>query len=99
MTREEFLLRIQRICFDIESLINEYGGDKAIALVVLGCVDEYELDVSKMSALYHYNIADRNELISIVDFIDATWDDELPKDVEGYKSIDDLLDGLDIELE
>ena len=52
-----------------------------------------------MSALYHYNIADRNELISIVDFIDATWDDELPKDVEGYKSIDDLLDGLDIELE
>ena len=53
-----------------------------------------------MSALYNYNIEDRDELISVIDFIDATWhDEESPDETNGYKDIDDLLDGTGIELE
>ena len=99
MTREEFLLRIQRICFDIELLTKEYGGDKVISLVVLGCVEDNEDGVPRMSALYNYNIEDRDELINVIDFIDATWKDEYNEEPKGYKDIDDLLDGLGIDLE
>ena len=101
MKREEVLLRIQRICFDIENLTKEYGSDRVISLVVLGCVeDNDEEGLPRMSALYNYNIEDRDELISIIDFIDATWHNEEDlNEPDGYKDIDDLLDGTGIELE
>jgi|TARA_R110000824_G_scaffold75849_3_gene192349 hypothetical protein len=100
MKREEFLLRIQRICFDIEALTKEYGSDRVISLVVLGCVeDNDEGELPRMSALYNYNIEDRDELNSVIDFIDLTWDDGFNEEQEGYKDIDDLLSGLNIDLE
>ena len=100
MTREEFLLRIQRICFYIENLTKEYGSDKVISLVVLGCMENNEDGIPRMSALYNYNIEDREELINVIEFIDATWNDEENHDEpNGYKDIDDLLDGTGVELE
>ena len=82
MKREEFLLKVQRICFDIEKLTEEYGADKVISLVVLGCIEN-----------------DKRELDCIVDFVDATWDSSPDDKPDGYNGIDDLLDGLGIDLE
>ena len=99
MKREEFLLKVQRICFDIEKLTEEYGADKVISLVVLGCIEDHHDDgIPRMSAIYNYNIEDKRELDCIVDFVDATWDSS-PNEKDSYDGLDDLLDGLDIDLE
>jgi hypothetical protein len=100
MKREEFLLKVQRICFDIEKLTEEYGADKVISLVVLGCIEDHHDDgIPRMSAIYNYNIEDKKELDCIVDFVDATWDSGPDDKPDGYNGLDDLLDGLGIDLE
>jgi hypothetical protein len=99
MKREEFLLKVQRICFDIEKLTEEYGADKVISLVVLGCIEnDYDDEIPRMSAIYNYNIEDKRELDCIVDFVDATWESS-PNKKDSYDGLDDLLDGLGIDLE
>ena len=99
MKREEFLLQVQRICFDIEKLTEEYGAHRVISLVVLGCIeDSYDDELPRMSAIYNYNIQDKRELDCIVDFVDTTWESYEDKP-DGYDGLDDLLDGLGIDLE
>ena len=54
---------------------------------------------SRLQAIYSYSLESREELDSILDFINNTWDDSDTKSNRGYDGIDDLLDGTGIELE
>ena len=48
--------------------------------------------------MYSYSLDSKEELDSILEFINSTWDDT-DKNNKGYDDIDDLLDGTGIDLE
>tara|TARA_R110002050_G_scaffold148487_7_gene274702 strand:- start:2163 stop:2498 length:336 start_codon:yes stop_codon:yes gene_type:complete len=104
MKEHAFLLEIQRLAVEMDLLIDKYDvRDKVISVMVTGLIDEKEYGESQLKAIYSYSLDSRNELESIMEFIDATWsseesDSHSPED-EGYDGIDDLLDGTGIELE
>lgn len=104
MKEHAFLLEIQRLAVEMDSLIDKYDvRDKVISVMVTGLIDEKEYGESQLKAIYSYSLDSRNELESIMEFIDATWSSEesashAPED-EGYDGIDELLDGTGIELE
>ena len=104
MKEHAFLLEIQRLAIEMDLLIEKYDvRDKVISVMVTGLIDEEEYGEAQMKAIYSYSLDSRNELESIMEFIDTTWSAEAdplyPPEEEGYDSIDDLLDGTGIELE
>jgi len=104
MKEHAFLLEIQKLAIEMDILIEKYDlRDKVVSVMVTGLLDEEGLEGQKLKAIYSYSLESRSELDSILDFIDNTWSeaDENPPPPEdgGYKDIDDLLDGLGIDLE
>jgi len=102
MKREEFLLKAQRLMFEIERLASEYGEDNVISLVVLGCIENnHEDGIPRLSAIYNYNIEDQQELDTIFNFVDATWIGEPldNSDEDNFNDLDGMLGDLGIELE
>ena len=101
MKEQAFLLEIQRLAIEMDMLIDKYDvRDKVLSVMVTGLLDEDIFGESRLKAIYSYSLDSRNELESVIDFIDSTWTDvETTESNEGYNNIDDLLDGLGIELE
>ena len=54
---------------------------------------------SRLQAIYSYSLDSKEELDSILEFINSTWDDSDEIDWDTPPDLDDLLDGTGIELE
>tara|TARA_R110002012_G_scaffold68324_3_gene177528 strand:+ start:797 stop:1099 length:303 start_codon:yes stop_codon:yes gene_type:complete len=99
MEEQAFLLEIQRLSFELDKLIDKYNmRDRVMSVMVTGLIDETELGETRLKAIYSYSLDSREELESILGFIDNTWEDFYGDDYD-EPDIDDLLDGTGIELE
>ena len=94
MKEDKFLFDIQRLALELDKTIDNYDlRDKTISLLVTGIFEETEEGNVKIKAVYSYNIQNKEELNSIIDFVEETWtdpDDDI--DLSG------LLDGTGIFL-
>jgi len=85
---------------EMDEIIHKHGmQDRVVSIMVTGLTDEDIMGNSRLQAIYSYSLESREELDSILDFINNTWDDSDTKSNTGYDGIDDLLDGTGIELE
>jgi|TARA_R110002050_G_C8770351_1_gene500371 hypothetical protein len=100
MTKDfEFLLHMQRLMFEAEALAKQYDvEDRFISIMFAGLVDPLNGNISKLNAMYSYNIQDIDELLEIQDFIFQTYDID-DKDELDNRDLGNLLDGTGIELE
>jgi len=101
MEDEGFLLEIQRLSFEIDKVIEKYGvRDRVMQLMVIGLMDEDIMGNTRLKAIYSYNIESDDELASVITFVGSTWDNNENKYSEyDEPDLDDLLDGLGIDLE
>ena len=101
MEDEGFLLEIQRLSFEMDKVIDKYGvRDRVMQLMVVGLMDEDLIGNTKLRAIYSYHIESHDELTSMINFVDSTWEEfENKYNKEDDPDLDDLLDGLDIDLE
>jgi hypothetical protein len=99
MEEQAFFLEIQRLSDEMEEVIKKHGmEDRVASIMVTGLIDSDIFGNSRMQAMYSYSLDSREELDSILEFINSTW--ETPnKNKKGYDDIDDLLDGTGIDLE
>ena len=72
--------------------------DRVMSIMVMGLIDSDIFGNSRLQAMYSYSLDSKEELDSILEFINSTWDDT-DKNNKGYDDIDDLLDGTGIDLE
>jgi len=101
MEDEGFLLEIQRLSFEMEKVIEKYGvRDRVMQLMVIGLMDEDIMGNTRLKAIYSYNIESDDELASVITFVGSTWDNNENKyNEDDEPDLDDLLDGLGIDLE
>jgi|TARA_R100001015_G_C4584156_1_gene140275 hypothetical protein len=101
MEDEGFLLEIQRLSFEMDKVIEKYGvRDRVMQLMVIGLMDEDIMGNTRLKAIYSYNIESDDELASVITFVGSTWDNNENKYSEDDEpDLDDLLDGLGIDLE
>jgi len=100
MEEQAFFLEIQRLSMKMDEIINKHGmQDRVASIMVTGLIDEDPMGNSRLQAIYSYSLESKEELDSILDFINSTWDDSDTEGDTGYDDIDDLLDGTGIELE
>ena len=100
MEEQAFFLEIQRLSIEMDEIIHKHGmQDRVASIMVTGLIDEDFMGNSRLQAIYSYSLDSKEELDSILDFINSTWDDSDEKSNRGYDDIDDLLDGTGIELE
>jgi len=98
MDKEEFLLEIQRVAFEVERIIDKYGvKDQVLSLMVTGLVEEDDDGDRRLKAIYAYNMDTEDEMLSLLNFVEETFiptggsDDDDP-------DLEDLLGGLGISL-
>ena len=101
MEDEGFLLEIQRLSFEMDKVIEKYGvRDRVMQLMVIGLMDEDIMGNTRLKAIYSYNIESDDELASVITFVGSTWDNNENKyNKDDEPDLDDLLDGLGIDLE
>tara|TARA_R110000823_G_C15555989_1_gene459895 strand:+ start:201 stop:524 length:324 start_codon:yes stop_codon:yes gene_type:complete len=100
MEEEAFFLEIQRLSLEIDAVVDKYDmRDRVASVIVTGIMDEDFFGNVRLKAIYSYSLQSKEELESIMDFVNSTWHEEEINNIEGYKDIDDLLDGTGIELE
>ncbi len=101
MEDEGFLLEIQRLSFEMDKVIEKYGvRDRVMQLMVIGLMDEDIMGNTRLKAIYSYNIESDDELASVITFVGSTWDNNENKyNEDDEPDLDDLLDGLGIDLE
>jgi hypothetical protein len=101
MEDEGFLLEIQRLSFEIDKVIDKYGvRDRVMQLMVVGLMDDDIMGNARLKAIYSYHIESDEELASMITFVGSTWEDyENKYNEDEGPDLDDLLDGLDIDLE
>jgi hypothetical protein len=96
MDQEGFLLEIQRVAFEIERIINKYGvKDEVLSLMVTGLVEEDEDGERRLKAIYAYNMDTEEEMQSVLNFVEETFE---PSNDDDDLDLDDLIDGLGISL-
>lgn len=94
MYEDGFWFEMQEIANAVNELAHKYDlDDKILSCFVVGLLEPETEDTSRMKALFHYNIQNRDELRIITEFMSDTY--EKPK---GGPDLDDLLDGLGISL-
>jgi hypothetical protein len=100
MTKDfEFLLHMQRLMFEADALAKQYDvEDRFISIMFAGLINPLDGNISKLNAMYSYNIQDIGELLEIQDFIFQTYDVD-DKDELDDRDLGNLLDGTGIELE
>jgi len=99
MEEQAFFLEIQRLSEEMEDIIKKHGmEDRVMSIMVTGLIDSDIFGNSRLQAIYSYSLDSREELDSILEFINSSWDDTNKSD-KGYDDIDDLLDGTGIDLE
>ena len=98
MEEHAFFLEIQRLSEEMDDVIKKYGmQDRIMSVSVIGLIDEDLMGNSRLQAIYSYSLDSKEELNSIIEFLNSSWEQT---DVEeGYKDIDDLLDGTGVGLE
>jgi len=101
MEDEGFLLEIQRLSFEMDKVIEKYGvRDRVMQLMVIGLMDDDIMGNTRLKAIYSYQIESDDELASMITFVGSTWDsDENKYNEDDEPDLDDLLDGLGIDLE
>tara|TARA_R100001510_G_C7652582_1_gene210459 strand:- start:1820 stop:2125 length:306 start_codon:yes stop_codon:yes gene_type:complete len=101
MEEQAFFLEIQRLSMEMDKVIDKYDmRDRVISIMVTGLIDSNIFGDSRLKAIYSYSLDSQEDLENIISFIDNTWYD-VNADQSGryYDDIDDLLSGLDIDLE
>ena len=100
MEEQDFFLEIQLLSMQMEEVINKHGmQDRVASIMVTGLIDEDLMGNSRLQAIYSYSLDSKEELDSILEFINSTWDDSDEIDWDTPPDLDDLLDGTGIELE
>jgi len=100
MEEQAFFLEIQRLSMQMDEIIHKHGMQSRVAsIMVTGLIDEDFMGNSRLQAIYSYSLDSKEELDSILEFINSTWDDSDEIDWDTPPDLDDLLDGTGIELE
>ena len=100
MEEQAFFLEIQRLSVEMDEIIHKYGMQSRVAsIMVMGLIDEDIMGDSRLQAVYSYSLDSKEELNSILEFINSTWDESDETDWETPLDLNDLLDGTGIELE
>tara|TARA_Y100000593_G_C4211670_1_gene287143 strand:+ start:253 stop:558 length:306 start_codon:yes stop_codon:yes gene_type:complete len=101
MEEQSFFLEIQRLSIEMDKVIEKYDmRDRVVSIMVTGLIDSNIFGDMRLKAIYSYSLESLEELDSIINFINNTWNDpEINSEDRYYNDIDDLLDGLGIELE
>ncbi len=95
MNKEEFLLEMQRLAFEVEKVIESYGNrEEVLSLMVTGLLEEDEEGEQRIKAIYSYNMDSEDEMLSVLNFVEQTF---TPAG-HNQDDLDDLLDGLGISL-
>lgn len=95
MNKEEFLLEMQRLAFEVEKVIESYGNrEEVLSLMVTGLLEEDEDGEQRIKAIYSYNMDSEDEMLSVLNFVEQTFTPAAQDDDE----LDDLLGGLGISL-
>ena len=91
MEEQAFLLEIQRLSFELDDLIEKYAmRDRVVSIMEGGD--------GRLQAVYSYSIDSRDELDSVLSFVDETWE-KFCNEEDNEADIEGLLDGLGIDLE
>lgn len=99
MDKEEFLLEIQRIAFEVERVINKYGvKDEVLSLMVTGLVEEDEDGDKRLKAIYAYNMDTEDEMLSLLNFVEETFIPTSNDDDDEGPDLEDFLGDLGISL-
>jgi phage/plasmid-associated DNA primase len=99
MEEDAFFLELKRLSMEMDDIIEKYNmRERVISVMVTGLIDQNIFGESRLKCMYSYSLESQEELDNIINFIDSTWYSPTDKK-EGYKDIDDLLDGTGIELE
>jgi len=96
MDKEQFLLEIQRLHFEMERVITKYGmQDEVVSLMVTGMVDYDDDDVPMLKAIMSFHIQTESVLEEMFDFVrDSYRRSDIEED--GY-TLDDMLSDAGID--
>ena len=95
MNKEEFLLEMQRLAFEVEKVIESYGNrEEVLSLMVTGLLEEDEEGEQRIKAIYSYNMDSEDEMLSVLNFVEQTF---TPAG-QNEDDLEDLLGGLGISL-
>ena len=95
MNKEEFLLEMQRLAFEVEKVIESYGNrEEVLSLMVTGLLEEDEEGEQRIKGIYSYNMDSEDEMLSVLNFVEQTF---TPAG-QNEDDLEDLLGGLGISL-
>ena len=78
---------------EYEALLDQYEmRDRVLSIFVAGVLEPIDESMSNMRAMYNYTLDNREELDTLIDFIDKSYEERRGPD------LDNLLDGLGISL-
>jgi len=93
MEQDDFLMEVQRLFMEYEALLDQYEmRDRVLSIFVAGVLEPIDESMSNMRAMYNYTLDNREELDTLIDFIDKSYEEAKGPD------LDNLLDGLGISL-
>lgn len=93
MEEDDFLMEVQRLFMEYEALLDQYEmRDRVLSIFVAGVLEPIDDSMSNMRAMYNYILDNREELDTLIDFIDKSYEERRGPD------LDNLLDGLGISL-
>lgn len=79
---------------EIDNLVDRYEmRDKVLSIFVAGLLEPIDDNTSNMRAMYNYIVDSREELDTIIDFINTSYEESRNSD-----DLDNLLGGLGISL-
>ena len=94
MKEEEFLLELQMLLVEIDNLVDRYEmRDRVLSIFVAGLLEPIDENTSNMKAMYNYIVDSREELDTMLDFINTSYEESKNTD-----DLDNLLGGLGISL-
>ena len=92
MKEEEFLIELQMLLVEIDNLVDRYEmRDRVLSIFVAGLLEPIDENTSNMKAMYNYIVDSREELDTMLDFINTSYEES-----KNTNDLDDLLGGLDI---
>ena len=93
MEEDDFLMEVQRVFMEYEALLDQYEmRARVLSIFVAGVLEPIDDSMSNMRAMYNYILDNREELDTLIDFIDKSYEERRGPD------LDNLLDGLGISL-
>ena len=88
MQEDDFLIEVQRLLMEYEALVDKYEmRDRVLSIFVAGVLEPIDESMSNMRAMYNYILDNREELDTLLDFIDKSYEETKGPD------LDNLLDG------